>query len=78
MIDSFTNKKHGSIKPIIKGQHLYHVFCLKPTCNYHALVQKELLFPAEYCEFSLDYERNKLVCFVIKYNIFGYFFGKLL
>ena len=33
----------------------------------------ELLFPAEDCELSLDYERNKLVCLVIKYmyNTFG-------
>ena len=27
MIDILTNKKLVSIKPVIKGHHLYHVFC---------------------------------------------------
>ena len=31
---------------------------------------EETLFLAEYCEFSLDYERNKLVCLVINITQF--------
>ena len=70
MMDILTNKKHVSIKPvIIKGHHLYQVFCdLLPCLGTKGTLN---LFPAEYCEFSLDYERNNLVCLVIKYNAFG-------
>ena len=67
MIDISTNKKNVSIKPVIKDHHLYLVFCDLITMPK----QKELLFPAENCEFSFDYERNKLVCLAIKNNTIG-------
>ena len=53
---------------MIKGHHLYHMFCDLITMPRY---RRNFLFPAEYREFSLDYERNKLVSLVIKYNAFG-------
>ena len=68
MIDILTNKKKCvPIKPVIKGHHLNYMFCDLITMPRY----RRNFCSQQSTANSLDYERNKLVCLVIKYNAFG-------
>ena len=67
MIDILTNKKHVSIKPVIKGHHLYHMFCDLITMPRY---RRNFCSRQSTVNF-LWTMKNKLVCLVIKYIAFG-------